>query len=96
MQVTQWCEVALVVSDSSPTRLLCPWDSPGENIGVGCHVHLQGIFPTHLLCLLHDRCVQVEVGMEEERWKGFGSGEQHAEEVLCDDLCFRTKFMWFQ
>ena len=22
------------------------WDSPGKNIGVGCHFHLQGIFPT--------------------------------------------------
>ena len=20
-----------------PTRLLCPWDSPGKNSGVGCH-----------------------------------------------------------
>ena len=20
-----------------PTRLLCPWNSPGKNIGVGCH-----------------------------------------------------------
>ena len=29
-----------------PTRLLCPWDSPGQNTGVGCHVLLQGIFPT--------------------------------------------------
>ena len=29
-----------------PTRLLCPWDSPGKNTGVGCHVFLQGIFPT--------------------------------------------------
>jgi len=28
------------------TRLLCPWDSPGKNTGVGCHVLLQGIFPT--------------------------------------------------
>ena len=28
------------------TRLLCPWDSPGKNIGVGCHSLLQGIFPT--------------------------------------------------
>ena len=27
-----------------PTRLLCPWDSPGKNTGVGCHVLLQGIF----------------------------------------------------
>ena len=24
-----------------PTRLPCPWDSPGKNAGVGCHVLLQ-------------------------------------------------------
>ena len=40
------------------SRLLCLWDSPGKNIGVGCHALLQGIFPTQrsnagLLCLLH-------------------------------------------
>ena len=23
-----------------PTRLLCPWDSPGKNTGVGCHALL--------------------------------------------------------
>ena len=29
-----------------PTRrILCPWDSPGKNTGVGCHFLLQGIFP---------------------------------------------------
>ena len=39
-----------VVSDSLrpnrlwPARLLCPWDFPGKNIGVGCHFLLQGIF----------------------------------------------------
>ena len=27
-----------------PTRLLCPWDSPGMNTGAGCHFLLQGIF----------------------------------------------------
>ena len=27
-------------------RLLCPWNSPGKNTGVGCHSLLQGIFPT--------------------------------------------------
>ena len=52
------------VSDSlqprglQPTRLLCPWDSPGKNAGVGCHALLQGIILTQgsnprLLCLLH-------------------------------------------
>ena len=41
------CEVASVVSDSvrphrrQPTRLRCPWDSPGKNSGVGCHFLLQ-------------------------------------------------------
>ena len=29
-----------------PFRLLCPWDSPGKNTGVGCHSLLQGIFLT--------------------------------------------------
>ena len=28
-------------------RLLCPWDSPGKNTGVGSHSLFQGIFPTH-------------------------------------------------
>ena len=29
-----------------PTRLLCPWDYPGKNTGVGGHFFLQGFFPT--------------------------------------------------
>ena len=29
-----------------PARLLCPWDSPGKNTGVGSHAFLQGIFLT--------------------------------------------------
>ena len=28
-----------------PMRLLCPWDSPGKNTGVGCHFLLQGDLP---------------------------------------------------
>ena len=41
------CCVTSVVSDSvrphglQPSRLLCPWDSPGKNTGVGCHFLLQ-------------------------------------------------------
>ena len=27
---------------TAPARLLCPWDSPGKNTGVGCHFLLQG------------------------------------------------------
>ena len=29
-----------------PARLLCPWNSPGKNTGVGCHSLLQRIFLT--------------------------------------------------
>ena len=58
------CSVASVIPDPvrpfglQPARLLCPWDSPGKSIGVGCHALLQGIFLTqelnlHLLCLPH-------------------------------------------
>ena len=41
-----------------PPRLLCPWNSPGKNPGVGFHFLLQRIFPTQglnpsLLHLLH-------------------------------------------
>ena len=40
------------------TRVLCPWNSPGKNTGVGCYALLQGIFLTqgsnsHFLHLLH-------------------------------------------
>ena len=40
-----------VMSDSlqprglSPARLLCPWNSPGKNTGVGSHALLQGNLP---------------------------------------------------
>ena len=62
--VTQPCLTLSNPMDYSPSLskwesigLLCPWDSPGKNTGVGCHALLQGIFPTqgsnpHLLCLL--------------------------------------------
>ena len=28
-----------------PARILCSWDFPGKNMGVGCYFLLQGIFP---------------------------------------------------
>ena len=57
------CECS-VVSDSLPvhglwpTRLLCPWNFPGSNTGVGTHFLLQGIYSIQglnpcLLRLLH-------------------------------------------
>ena len=68
--VERWAELGLglcmyVCAQSCPTLwypwtvawgwLLCPWDSPGKNTGVGCRFLLQGIFPTQgsNLPLLH-------------------------------------------
>ena len=55
-QLSEWAlcesESHSVVSSSLgfqglwPARLLCPWDFPVRNTGVGCHSLLQGIFPT--------------------------------------------------
>ena len=58
MQDTSVVSSSLWPHGPYPARLLCPWDSPGKNIGVGCHALLKGTFPTqrwnpHLLHLLH-------------------------------------------
>ena len=59
-----------VVSNSLPSRglyptmILCPWDSPCKNIGVGCHFLLHRIFPTLglNLGLLHCRWILYHLG----------------------------------
>ena len=58
----------------APARLFCPWNSPGKNTGVGCHVLLQGLLLAqwsnpHLLCLLH--------------WQSFPSGS-NSKESTCN------------
>ena len=42
-----------------PTRLLCPWNSPVRNTGVGCHSLLQRIFLTQGLNLGLLHCRQI-------------------------------------
>ena len=41
------------------TSVLCSWDSPGKNTGVGSHSLLQGIFPTQGLNLGLLYCTQI-------------------------------------
>ena len=42
-----------VVSDSlKPHGLYSPWNSPGQNTGVGSLSLLQGIFPTQVSCIV--------------------------------------------
>ena len=44
---TQSCPTLCDLTDYSlPARLLCSWDSPSKNTGVGCHFLLQEIFQT--------------------------------------------------
>ena len=43
---TQLCSTLLRPQGLQPARLLCPWDFPGKNTGVGCHVLFQGTFQT--------------------------------------------------
>ena len=68
-QMAETCECVHAKSLQSCPALCCPMDysppsssihgdSPGKNTGIGCHVLLQGIFPTQgsnlrLLCFLH-------------------------------------------
>ena len=40
------CSVVSSSLQLQPSRLLCPWNSPGKNTGVGSHSLLQGIFLT--------------------------------------------------
>ena len=44
--VAKLCPTLLQPHGLKPTRLFCPWYSPGKNSGVGCHALLQGIFNT--------------------------------------------------
>ena len=53
--ITKSCSALLQPHGLQRVRLLCPWNSPGKNTGVGCYFFLQGIFPTQESnpCLLH-------------------------------------------
>ena len=53
--VTQSCLTLCSAMDCILPRLLCSWNFPGSNTGVGCHYLLHGIFLTQgwNLCLLH-------------------------------------------
>ena len=39
------CECHILNHVIYSSRLLCPWNFPGNNTGLGCHFLLQGIFP---------------------------------------------------
>ena len=58
--------LTLAIPWTVTARLLCPWDSPGKNTGVGCHFLLQRIFPTQesIPGLLHCRQMFYQLSCE--------------------------------
>ena len=74
------------------SRVLCPWDSPGKNTGVGCHAFLQES-NLCLLCLLHWQVGSLPLGPQQnlrlkavlERvtlWQRIGGDENRIVEIL--------------
>ena len=61
-----------LVTGLQPSRLLCSWDFPGKNTGVGCHFLLQGIFPTQEANsgLLHCRQILYQLSYKESPNEG--------------------------
>ena len=57
VKVTQPCPT--LCHPTEPSRLFCPWNSPGKNTGVGCHSLLQGIFLTQGSNLVLSYCRQI-------------------------------------
>ena len=68
--VIKSCLTLLRSHGLQPTRLLCPWDFPDKNTGVGCHSLLQRIFSTqgsnpHLLYLLDQQADSLPLSTRE-------------------------------
>ena len=86
--VTQSCPTLWNLMDCSPLGSSVHGDSPGKNIGVGCHALLQGIFPTqgsnpHLLRLL---CCRWILYPWATRKKESGSEVAQSCPTLCDPM----------
>ena len=56
VKVTQFCPTSL-----GPHELSCPWNSPGQNTGVGSLSILQGIFLTKNQIPLQVDCLRTEL-----------------------------------
>ena len=66
-----------------PTRLLCPWDSLGKNIGVGSHSLLQGIFLTQGLNPGLSHCRQILYSLSHQGLQNGGNGASHSWKTCC-------------
>ena len=80
-----------VVSDSlQPHRLYGPWNSPGQNTGMGCLSLLQGIFPTQGLNPGPPHCRQILYQLSH---KGSPSGLISSVQLLSHFWLFATPWI---
>ena len=71
-----------------PTKLLRPWDSPGNNTGVSCHFLLQGIF---LKVLINNHFL-----FEELETKDYFESESESRSAVSDSLSPRGLYIpWY-
>ena len=80
----KWSESHSVVSDSLwPHGLYSPWNSPGQNTGVGSLFLLQGIFPTQGSNPGVPRCRQIlyQLSHKDQSFAIIGRRDQNAEKV---------------
>ena len=83
----QSCPTLCDPMDSIAARLLCPWDFPVKNTGVGCHALLQGIFWAHGLnrSLLHRQVGSLPLAPP---------GKPHEKLVIESNLAPSIKFVY--
>ena len=77
--------------------LRCPWNSPGQNTGVGCHALLQGIFSTqgsnpHFLCLPHCQAGSLPVAPPTKPWRHYAEWNKSVMKGL---LLYNSTYMKF-
>ena len=91
------CVSCSVVSDPlrphglQPIRLLCSWNFPGKNTGVGSHSLLQGIFPTQGSNLGLQHCREIHYCLSYQRSPR--SCLLESKSVVCIDKEFRRS-LW--
>ena len=69
-----------------PTRLLCLWNCPDRNTGVGCHFLLQGMFPTQGSNRGLFHCRQILYNLSHQR-DPFISETPPQNRNTCQDAC---------
>ena len=78
-----------------PTRLLCPWDSPGKRTGVGCHFLLQENFLTQRpnSCLLHWQVDSLLLSHQKSAYENICCSLAQSCPALCNPMdCSTTDF----